>query len=126
MKIHLALVLAVVAGCGMSEKKFETRYAEESCRLMECEESAISFGSTQECVDFISGFMGAASSICDYSPSDGKKCIAALEEMDCGGDASLPSSCVDAYDGGCLSDSSSSSGSWTSGSTTTTTTVTED
>lgn len=96
-------ILGIAWGCGMSEDRFITKFANASCEaLAECDSEALvdHWGDQAGCTVAYGDFLRTWSVDCDdYDKKKAKACIKALKSMDCGDleDGVLTEECEDVW-----------------------------
>ena len=104
--LFASVIVASLAGCGMSEEDFSAEFTDVSCaKMVECFDAAalefLGFTTEEECVDLYTSDgtdTGTSDDSCDFDSAKAQDCLDAYEAVTCeeltGGTADL-SACDD-------------------------------
>ena len=100
--ILLVSSLAFLTGCGLSEEKFEDKYAEAYCEWLEgCAKLSDKYGAMEVCLkaEKIVADENLTPDECKYDDAMAKECINEIKENDdCDMEDSIPDECLEISD----------------------------
>jgi hypothetical protein len=100
MKITpLFFSIAAFTGCGMTEEKFEEKYADAYCEWMDgCAKVSEQHGTIEDCLKFQKIFADDTLTPdgCTFNPEEAKECLQEIQDNDdCVTEDSIPDECLE-------------------------------
>ena len=102
MRVATVLAMALVAGCGISEEKYQQRYAESYCEwALQCLDAPVlefyGWEDLETCVPDFGGRQGVITEACIYDPKAARTCLKDMKNYGCESAPDVPESCELAY-----------------------------
>ncbi len=100
MRVGFVMALVCLVACGLGEDKFQEQYAAKSCELLaSCDDAQVSFGDQGDCETFYGILVEASVAGCDYSGTEARACLKALDEASCDAAVAGVAVCTQVYSG---------------------------